>query len=379
MCAMVFLVNFGRVAFAPLLDPFMRAFDVGPAAVGLLATLVWLGSALSRIPTGYVLTRLPRDRVVRWTGAFLAVAALLTAVAPDIWLVAVGAFFVGTTSGVYFIAANPLLTELFPGRIGRVLGVHGTASQTAAVVAPLLLGVLVGVSGRWRLAFVALAGLALCVTVAFTLTARRADLPDAGAADRHLLRAVRAQWQIVAVGVLLLGLTGFVWNGLFNFYVVYLTTTRGLSTGTAGTLLTLAFAAGIPSFWVTGRLAERLPHVPLLLAIVAGFVVSLLMLTLASGLPALVAVSAVLGYVIHSSFPAIDVYLLDTLPDEHRASAYSAFSGGMMTMSALGSVALGTVVAAGVTFDAAFRAFAVGLVLVVVSVAALYRAGRVPT
>ena len=96
-------------------------------------------------------------------------------------------------------------------------------------------------------------------------------------------------------------------------------------------------------------------------------------------LPALVAVSAVLGYVIHSSFPAIDVYLLDTLPDEHRASAYSAFSGGMMTMSALGSVALGTVVAAGVTFDAAFRAFAVGLVLVVVSVAALYRAGRVPT
>ena len=34
LLGMVFVVNFGRVAFAPLVEPLQAAFDVGPAAVG---------------------------------------------------------------------------------------------------------------------------------------------------------------------------------------------------------------------------------------------------------------------------------------------------------------------------------------------------------
>ena len=35
LCLLVFLINFGRIVFAPLLDPFMRAFGVGEATVAV--------------------------------------------------------------------------------------------------------------------------------------------------------------------------------------------------------------------------------------------------------------------------------------------------------------------------------------------------------
>nr|WOY07721.1 hypothetical protein QSJ49_13060 [Halobacterium salinarum] len=76
LCALVFLVNFGRVVFAPLVVP-LQEFFVGTsnAAVGLVATLAWLGSALPRLPAGYLLTRVARHRVVLGTGGLLTVAS----------------------------------------------------------------------------------------------------------------------------------------------------------------------------------------------------------------------------------------------------------------------------------------------------------------
>src|SRR6056297_2605782 len=145
--SMVFLVNFARLVFAPLVEPLKAAFTVGDATVGLIATLAWLGSALPRIPTGYLLTRVPRHHVV------LAVAAGFTAVAESIAVLGLGAFLMGLASGAYFIAANPLVSELYPERVGRALGIHGTASQTAAVAAPLFVGAVLAQTGvdGWRL------------------------------------------------------------------------------------------------------------------------------------------------------------------------------------------------------------------------------------
>ncbi|MFC7044900.1 MFS transporter [Halobacteriaceae archaeon GCM10025711] len=382
LCALVFMVNFGRVAFAPLLDTFRDVFGVGPGTVGVIATLAWLGSALPRIPTGYLLTRVPRHRVVLGTGLVLAGASAFTATVDSVAALGVGAFLVGVASGAYFIAANPLISELFPHRVGRVIGVHGTASQLAAVVAPLSIGALLirapAGEDSWRFVFWAMAAVALAVTALITVTSRRADLPDAGSADRHLLQAAVHQWRVILAGVVILGTAGFVWNGLFNFYVPYLTSTKGLSQATAQSMLTLVFAAGVPAFWFAGRLADRFPHVPLLLGVLGGFIVAVVALTFTAGLASVVAVTVVLGYVVHSLFPTMDTYLLDTLPDRHRASAYAAYSGAMMVIQATGSAVLGSFVDAGFAYDAVFRAFAGVLLVVLVGLLVLYRAGRLP-
>ncbi|MFC7200560.1 MFS transporter [Halospeciosus flavus] len=379
LCGLVFLVNFGRVTFAPLIgaDVFTTAFDASAATAGFIATAAWLGSAAPRLPAGYLLTRFPRERVVLGTGLFLALAAFLMAQANSVNTVLVGAFLVGIASGVYFIAANPLVSELFPDRVGRVLGIHGTASQLAAVVAPLLV-VAVLAQASWRLVFYGLGTAAIVSALAFFHTSKRAEMPQAGAADRHLLRAARNQWPIVLTGVVIMGLTGFVWQGVFNFYVKYLTATKGVDGATAQTLLTVVFAAGVPAFWYAGKLADRLPTLRLLLTILGAFAVCLFSLTLSSGFLPIVAVSVATGFVIHSLFPTMDTFLLGSLPDEDRGSAYAVYSGSMMVMQANGSAAVGWFVDAGFAYNTIFQTLAGGLAVLVTLLYVAYRLGWLP-
>jgi predicted MFS family arabinose efflux permease len=247
----------------------------------------------------------------------------------------------------------------------------------AAVVAPLFVGAVL-LTGSWRGVFAITAIVAAAATAVFYWTARKTEMPAAGAKDRALLVAARRQWPIILSGVAILGATGFVWNGLFNFYVKYVTATKGVDAATARNLLTVVFAAGVPAFWVTGRLADRLPHVPLMLGILGGFVATLFALTVAQGLAALVAVTVVMGYVIHSLFPALDTYLLDSLPDENRASAYSVYSGAMMIIQATGSVVVGSLIDVGFAYDAVFRAFGGGLVAILAVLLVLWATDRLP-
>ena len=372
---MVFLVNLARVVFAPLVGQFIVVFDVGEATAGSIATLVWLGSALPRLPAGWLLTRFPRHRVVLGTGVVLTLASVFTAAADTVVTVAVGALLMGLSSGVYFVAANPLVSELYPERVGRAMGIHGTAAQVASVVAAPLVTLSLLVS--WRVTFVVIGVAAFLVTLALVATTRRADLPDVGAADRDLLDGIRREWRLVAVGIVILGVTGFVWQGLFNFYELYMRT-KGLSPAMAKNTLTVVFAAGVPAFLISGRLADRLPHVPYLLSIVGAFAGSVLLLTVTTGLLELLVVTALVGYVVHSLFPAMDTFLLDTLPDETRGSAYAAYSAGMMLVQAGGSSAVGALVETGFGYDVVFSTLAFGLLGVVVVLGALRLVGRLP-
>nr|WP_254538114.1 MFS transporter [Halomarina sp. BCD28] len=375
---MVFLVNMARVVFAPLLDPLKTTFAVSDATIGLLATLAWLGSASPRLPVGYLLTRIARRHVVFASGLVLTAAAAFASVAPSIEVLMVSAFCLGLSSGAYFIAANPLVSELFPDRVGAALGVHGASSQVAAVVAAPFVGLVLALED-WRLAFQVLAGVAALATVVLLVVSRRTDLPDAGIEDRDLVGAAKRQWRLILAGVAFIGATGLVWNGVFNFYDIYLSSARTLPDGASRDMLTVLFAAGLPAFLVSGRLADRLPNVPYVLGICGAFAFCLYLLTLTSGYWEVLAVSALMGYVIHSLFPAMDTYMLSSLPDQHRASAYAVYSGSMMFIQAAGSTVIGVLRDAGFAFDTVFQGAAAALGVVLVVLVGLYLDGRLPT
>ncbi|WP_336023853.1 MFS transporter [Halobellus salinisoli] len=374
---MIFLVNLGRVIFAPLLGEFIAVFRIGEGTAGLIATLAWLGSALPRVPTGWLLTRVPRHRVILATGGVLTGASVFIASATSVAMVAVGALLMGLAAGAYFVAANPLVSELYPERVGWAIGIHGMTSQIAAAAAAPLVTLVLALFVDWRFVFAAIAVAAAAVTTLLFFVARSTTLPDAGSADRDVIAAIRSEWRAVLLGVVVVGTTGFLWQGLFNFYELYMIT-KGLSETTAKNLLTVIFAAGVPAFVVSGKLADTLPRVPYILAIITAFTACVLALTVSSGLVGIVALTAVIGYVLHSLFPAVDTYLLDTLPDESRASAYAWYSGGMMVIQATGSSAVGALREAGLAYDAIFTQLSLGLLVVAAGLLVLQRAGRLP-
>ncbi|PHQ37911.1 MFS transporter [Halorubrum persicum] len=375
LCAIVFLVNFARVVFAPLVGEFIGEFAIGEGTAGMIVTLAWLGSAAPRLPAGWALTRFSRQYVILVSGAMLTLGALGVAIAPGVPTLMTAAFAIGLASGVYFVAANPFIAELFPTRVGRVMGVHGMASQLAAVAAAPV--VTVALWYDWRLAFYGLAVVAAASTAVFVLFARRTDLPDAGAGDTDFLAGARSEWKLILAGVVLMGLTSFVWQGLFNFYELYMID-KGIPEATARNLLTVIFAAGVPAFLVSGDLADRLPHVPFLLGIVSTFLAGVILVVVSSSTIAVVAASVVVGFAIHMLFPASDTYLLASLPDESRASAYAVYSAGMMTTQAAGSWVVGEAIEAGAGYDAVFLSLSGGLALVIAAYAVLEYAGRVP-
>jgi len=376
LCGLVFFVNLARIVFAPLLDVFIAEFAIGEATAGLVVTLTWVGSASLRLPTGWLLTKVPRHRVVVGSGAVLSASSGLAATATTVRQLMVGAFLMGLASGVYFVSANPLLSELYPNRIGRVMGIHGGASQIAAVVAAPFVALTLFVD--WRLSMWTIAVGAAAVTAYIWLAARRTDLPDAGGADRDFVAGALSEWRIIATALAIVGAAVFVWQGVFNFYELYMRS-KGLSERAAGTMLTVVFAAGIPAFYFGGDLADRLPHVPYLLGIVGAFSASLFALTRVENLPAIVALTGVVGFVIHALFPAVDTYMLDTLPDSTRASAYAAFSSVWMLTQALGSSALGAVIERGYAYDAVFAGAALALGASIAVLAGLERTGRLPS
>ncbi len=375
LCGLVFLVNLGRVAFAPLVPTIGTEFSASPAVVGSVTTLVWVGSALPRIPVGYLLTRVPRRHVVLGSGIALATAALVTGSAESILTLRLGALGLGLASGAYFVAAVPLVGELFPTRRGRAIGIHGAASQLAAVIAPGVVVAVLLVTG-WGGVFHLLAAAALVVTAVLFVVIRRDPLPD-GAGPDHDFRSALAHWPVLLVGIVFVAAPGFVWQGVFNFYVTYLVGVKGLSGGLANTLLTVIFAAGLPAFWFGGQLADELPQIPYLLGILASFAAAIGILVIAEGLVTIALATVLLGLVIHALFPAVDTFVLDSLPAESRASAYAVFSGVALFLESTGSGVVGfTAERAG--FDAAFVAGAVGVMSVVVLLGALHAGGLVP-
>jgi DHA1 family inner membrane transport protein len=375
---MVFLVNLARIVFSPLLEPLKAYFGVTEATIGLLATLVWFGSASPRLFVGYALTKIPRHYMVLAAGSILTISAAFMSFAQSIEVLMIGGFCLGLSSGPYFIAANPIISELFPEQVGNVLGIHGMASQFGAVAAaPFVVWVLS--VGSWRLTFQLIAVVGALATITLFVVAYRTDLPDAGEGDRNFVRAARKQWRFVLVGVALVGSVSLVWNGVFNFYVTYLVTSKSLTQSAAQGLLTALFAAGIPAFFVTGKLADRFPNVPLLFAICGAFVGCLVALTITAGYLSLLVVSAALGYVVHGIYPAVDTYLLSSLPDENRTSGYALYSAGMMLAQAPGSFILGYLISRGYAFDEIFYALALAISAVLAVSAFLYLTGRFPT
>ncbi|MFB6255514.1 MAG: MFS transporter [Haloplanus sp.] len=374
LCGLVFCANFGRVAFAPLLETFRTTFEVGTAGLGLVTTLVWVGTAVPRIPVGYLVTRVRRGRIVLGAGALLTAAAALTASATSIPLLQTGAFALGVASGAYYASAVPLIGDLYPDAVGRAVGVHGVAAQAAAVLAPTLAVALV-VAVSWRAVFWLLAALGAALTLAVVGVARQRDGGVPQGADRDFGAAL-AHWRIILAAVVMIGGAGFVWQGVFNFYVTYLVSTKSLPPGRAGTLLTVAFAAGLPAFWIGGRLADRLPHVPYILTLGTGVAVGVATLTVVESLAALVAVSVALGLTAHSLFPALDAYVLGAVPD-NRGSAYAVYGGLALFVQATGSGAVG-VLGERYTFDAVFLGFAAGLLALIICLAGLYVAGAFP-
>ncbi|GAA2601414.1 MULTISPECIES: MFS transporter [Streptomyces] len=251
-----------------------------PAEAGIVTAVSAVPRALLMLGGGVVVDRLGPRRVVIGSdavrcAAVLAVAVLLFATDPGLWLLALLALVFGAVDALFLPAVGALPARITAkDQLARVQGMRGLAVRFAAVVGAPLGGLGVAVGGS--AAAFAFAGLLIAVSVPLLVSVRIRALPrddapaaaaEGGTAWRDLRDGLRYIRRHRVLGplmlVIALGDLGFV--GPLNIGLTLLADERGWGASGMGWVLAgFGVGAGTAALLLTVR--GRVPH--------AGYVVA---------------------------------------------------------------------------------------------------------
>jgi hypothetical protein len=282
-----------------------------PAEAGIVTAVSAVPRALLMLGGGVVADRFGPRRVVIGSDAVrcltvLAVAAVLFATDPGLWLLALLAVVFGTVDAVFMPAVGALPARITgKDQLARVQGMRGLAIRFAAVVGAPLGGL--GVAAGGAAAAFACAGLLIAVSVPLLVSVRMRELPadDATAATaardttawRDLVGGLRYVRRHRVLGPLMvaiaLGDLGFV--GPLNVGLTLLADERGWGASGMGWVLAgFGTGAGVAALLLTVR--GRVPRAG---CVAAGAIIpgaaAIAALAHAPGLPAAVGTAVAVG------------------------------------------------------------------------------------
>jgi MFS transporter, ACS family, hexuronate transporter len=347
------LLNGTRMIYPVLLPYFSAEFDLTLATAGLLVTIIWLAYAVGQVPGGIFADR-HGERTVLTVSVSLVVAGVsLVLLAPTAATLFGATALVGLGLSQYPIARITALSELYPERIGRALGVTMAAGDIGQTVLPPIASVLaVAVAWRLGLGFVLPV---LCLTaVVIWLTLPSPDPVDEADDSSESLRYVLGELRspgLVIMGVILF-LFIFVWQTFSAFYPTYLVEQKGLSSTLAGGLFGLFFAVGVVAKPLSGLAYDRIGLRGSLPIVLGGSIVGLALLPFVDSVGGLVGVTILISTMLGSG-AITQSYLAEIIPAEIQGTGLGAVRSSASILGATGPVVFGVIAERGF-FDAGY-------------------------
>lgn len=382
-----FLVKFVRYAFPPLFEPLGESYGVSNAVLGVVFTAFMLAYAGMQFPSGALADRFDSATVIASGALLAALGSFSLAIDASFALVAGGMLVVGVGTGVHKTVSVRLLSNVYPERTGRALGVLDTVGTFGGVAAPaavvLVTGLSLSIVSGWRLLFLAtgVIGLVLAAAVFGRLRERRANRtgnagdaadgnssdnttdrdpnsnttdrdPNDNAADRTAqgdegidLREYVALFRRprFSAFVLVTILFGFAYTGAFAFLPLYLADAGELTSTWANLLYSALFAASVVQL-VTGDASDRIGSLPVLFGLLALATAALVAIVVLAGTGSLVgfAIAVVcLGIGAHGVRPVRAVYLLSLVPGAVAGGTLGVVRTLIMTAGALAPAIVG--------------------------------------
>ena len=165
----------GFTAFGPLsMDLYLPAFPqlaadfgTGPAAVQLTLTADVLGLVVGQLVLGPLSDAYGRRRLLIGSALVCAVASVLCALAPTIGLLVLWRFLQGASGGGGIVLARAIAADIASGvAAARLFSLFMTLSSVAPILAPVLGGLMLAMTGSWQPMFYLLAVISLVLAVA---------------------------------------------------------------------------------------------------------------------------------------------------------------------------------------------------------------------
>ena len=267
---------------AGLLPQISAGLDISQAMAGQMVTAYALGSLLAAIPLTIATRGWRRRTVLLLTIIGFLVFNTVTALSAHYWLTLAARFLAGMAAGLaWSLLAGYARRMVAPQQQGRALAL-AMAGTPVALSLGVPLGTLIGSLTGWRMAFWIISALTL-ILLAWVL-AKVPDYPGQSAHERMPLRKV-----FVTPGVrpvLAVVITWMLAHNILYTYIAPFVAPAGLAARVDLVLLVFGGAA-LAGIWITGRLVER--HLrATVLASLAAFLLTAVMLGLASHIPAVI-------------------------------------------------------------------------------------------
>ncbi|GGC63428.1 MFS transporter [Chelatococcus reniformis] len=292
-----------RIVFAILLPNVNAHYAFSLEQGGFLATVFTLGIGLSGIPTGYLLDRFSRMKVILIGMLIYSVLTILSAFSVGFYDMAVYRALSGIGEGMQNAALFTAVGAYFAANRAVALGSMNFAYGIGSFVGPILAAYLLVWTNDWRTPLIVYGVLGLAIMVLARLTVSPAftehrneplDLAASGADEYIPARVLNRNVLICALSAIVLGVAGY---GFLGLYPTFLRTELGLSipqAGFAASLFGLGALLGIPAGYMADRVSQRWIAI---VAISVMIVNSYLMFNVATSAPAQYALAFVAGAV----------------------------------------------------------------------------------
>jgi FSR family fosmidomycin resistance protein-like MFS transporter len=328
----------------PAIYPLLKGgFDLDFGQIGLLTLTYQLTASLLQPLVGLYTDRKPQPfSLVAGMGSTLC-GLLALAFAPSYPALLAAAALLGVGSSIFHPESARIARMASGGAHGLAQSLFQVGGNFGASLGPLLAAFFILPRGQSSLAWFALAALGGMAAVAALGRWSRSHgyAPAPSPVTPRSSNALTASQRRGALAVLIaLMFSKFVYlAALNNYYVFYLMSRFDATPQEAQTYLFVFLVTSAGGTVIGGAMGDRLGRK----RVIWGSILGVLPFTLALpyvGLPATIALSAVIGFMLSSAFPAILVYAQELSPN--RIGAVSGlFFGFAFGMSGLGAAALG--------------------------------------
>jgi DHA1 family inner membrane transport protein len=340
----------GTTEFASMgvLPDIARDLGVSIPSAGHAITAYALGVVVGAPLFAVLGARRPRKGLLLWLAAGLAVANLLSALAPTFPTLVLARFLSGLPHGAYFGIAAVVASALVPpSRRARAVATTMTGLTVANIVG-VPLTTWLGQALGWRSTYVTVVAIAALTVIAVELAVPRVAAVD-GASPRRELSALRQPlvWLTLLIGAI--GFGGFF--AVYSYITPTLTEVAGYSEARVPVVLALLGLGMTIGTVLGGHLADWSVLRTLVIGPVLTVAALLAFPITARGVVTAAVTAFLLGTVMSSSLPALTARLLDVAGDG-KALAATLNHSALNVANALGAWLGGVVIAAGLGYTA---------------------------
>ncbi len=257
---LLFFLSFvSRFIFSPLFPTIAKDIPLRPGQAGTLFLFGAVGALIGSFLAGLVSSRL-NHRGSILIAIFGAAGALVAAhFAGSIWILGACLVALGFFAGIHTPSSVATITAMVrPSDWGKALSIQQLGPPLSLVAGPLLaVGLLKWFS--WQTTLLWVAGLCALLGLIFLAFRGLGAFPGDAPMPSMLKPVVRIRSFWVMIFLFALGMGAQV--GVYTMLPLYLTTQRGMSTGSANTILGLAnispLLMAFVSGWVTDMIGEK--------------------------------------------------------------------------------------------------------------------------